>query len=410
MAVRPHRITFPGARGHALAAALVLPDGPPRAFALFAHCFTCGKDSLAAARIASALAARGYGVLRFDFTGLGGSEGDFENTDFTSNVEDLVAAAAFLEASHQAPALLVGHSLGGTAVLAATEHLPAVKAVVTIGAPATPAHVLDRFGAALEAIETRGSAEVTLGGRPFRIGRAFLENVREQDLDARLGRLRRALLVLHAPRDAVVSIDEASRIFGAAKHPKSFVSLDDADHLLTRRQDADYVAEVIAAWSSRYLDASTAASRPAVARGELRVDEGPGRFLRQLYSDDHAWLADEPARVGGGDQGPDPYELLLAALGSCTSMTIRMYADRKAWPLEDVVVELSHGREHAADCADCDETEHRVEVLTRRIRLEGALDPAQRARLLEIADRCPVHRTLAGRLRVETREVPPSAS
>lgn len=404
MSGRPRRVTFPGADGQELAASLTVPDGIPRAWALFAHCFTCGKDSLAAARIAGALAGRGVAVLRFDFTGLGASEGDFANTHFTSNVEDLVAAADWLAEAHEGPALLVGHSLGGTAVLAAAERIPAARAVVTLGAPADPAHVLRQLGDAVPAIEREGSAEVDLGGRPFRIRRSFLEDVRDQRLEERVGRLRRALLVLHAPGDPVVSVDEASRIFRAAKHPKSFVSLDDADHLLTRRADAEYVADVIAAWAARYVSegAAPAPERPTVRKGELRVEEGDRKFLRRLYADDHSWLADEPEALGGSNRGPDPYELLLAALGACTSMTARMYANRKRWPLDDVVVELSHRREHAEDCEACDEAERRVEVLARRIRLVGDLDAEQRARLLEIADRCPVHRTLEGELQIRT--------
>ncbi|MEE4380876.1 MAG: bifunctional alpha/beta hydrolase/OsmC family protein [Pseudomonadales bacterium] len=404
MSARPLRVAFPGADGQELAASLTLPEGIPRTWALFAHCFTCGKDSLAAARLAGALAARGVAVLRFDFTGLGASEGDFANTHFTSNVEDLVAAAHWLAEAHEGPTLLVGHSLGGTAVLAAAERIPSARAVVTIGAPADPAHVLRQFGDAVPEIERDGSAEVDLGGRPFRIRRSFLEDLRAQRLEERVGRLRRALLVLHAPGDPVVSVDEASRIFLAAKHPKSFVSLDDADHLLTRRADAEYVAEVVAAWAARYVSegAAPAPERPAVGQGALRVEEGDRKFLRRLHADDHSWLADEPEAVGGGNRGPDPYELLLASLGACTSMTLRSYANRKRWPLDDVVVELSHRREHAADCEACEEAERRVEVLARRIHLVGDLDPEQRARLLEIADRCSVHRTLEGELQIRT--------
>jgi len=399
------RITFNNSSGHALAAALELPDGAPRASALFAHCFTCGKDSAAASRISRTLASTGVAVLRFDFTGLGGSEGDFANANFSSNVDDLLAAAAFLREHHEAPQLLVGHSLGGTAVLSAAPRIPEARAVATIGAPASTDHVLGQLVGSVAAIERDGEATVTLAGREFRVRRQFLDDLRAQRLPESLGALRRALLVMHAPLDETVPIDEASRIFAAAKHPKSFISLDGADHLLSGLGDAQYVAATISAWAARYLDLR-GGTRPDVPGGEVHVAEGNRKFLRQVHSDDHAWVADEPKAAGGDNLGPDPYEHLLAALGTCTSMTVRAYANRKGWALEDIDVELEHGREHARDCADCDEQERRIEVLTRAIRLRGNLDPDQRRRLLEIADRCPVHRTLEGTLRVDTVELP----
>jgi len=399
------KLEFPNAQGHVLAGALTLPDLPPRAFVLFAHCFTCGKDIAAAARIARSLAGHRLAVLRFDFTGLGGSGGDFANSNFTSNVDDLVAAADYLAEHYHAPGMLIGHSLGGTAVLTAAPRIDACKAVVTIGAPATPEHVERQFAARLDEIESTGAATVQLAGREFRIQRQFLEDLRNQSVAERLNRLRRALLVFHAPLDATVSIDEASAIFQAARHPKSFVSLDGADHLLSRNEDAQFVADTAATWVRRYLPEAEQ-SRPEVAGGEVLVAELNRKFLRQVSSDDHAWLADEPKRVGGGNLGPDPYEHLLAALGTCTSMTVRMYANRKEWPLDEVDVHLTHSREHAQDCEDCDEQAARVEVLRREITLHGDLSDEQRRRLLEIADRCPVHRTLEGELRVETREAP----
>lgn len=400
------RVSFPNGRGQQLAAALHLPNGVASAFVLFAHCFTCGKDSAAAARIARALAAQGFAVLRFDFTGLGGSEGDFENTDFSANVADLRAAADWLRAEHRAPQLLVGHSLGGTAVLAAAADVPECRAIATIGAPADPSHVIGQFAAQREQILAQGRAEVSLGGRPFTIRREFIEDLESQPLSARLPHLRRALLVFHAPLDNVVSIDEASRLFEAARHPKSFVSLDDADHLLGRRSDAEYVGATLAAWAARYVEAADT-DRPAIrpARGSVRVDELDQAFLRRVVTDDHDWRADEPLAAGGGNAGPDPYEHLLAALGTCTSMTVRLYAGRKDWPLEDVEVELEHSRDHVTDCEGCEAQPQRIDVLHRRIRLRGALDAGQRARLLEIADRCPVHRTLEGPLRITTEAV-----
>jgi putative redox protein len=396
------KVQFPNPSGQSLAAALTAPDGPARGTVLFAHCFSCGKDVSAAARIARALAGNGFAVLRFDFTGLGGSEGDFANTDFQSNVNDLLAAADYLRAHHTAPVLLMGHSLGGTAVLAAAGRIAECRAVTTIGAPATPAHLLSHFADSRERIETEGAAEVTIAGRRFLIRREFLEDLERHPLTDQVARLRRALLIFHAPLDDVVSVDEAGRIFAAAKHPKSFLSLDGADHLLSRAADARYVADTVSAWVQRYLPKEPPGARPQVDRGEVLVEEADRRFLREVFSDSHRWLADEPRAMGGGDLGPDPYEHLLAALGTCTSMTIRLYANRKGWPLEDVVVTTSHAREHVKDCEDCDESGERIERLRRRIHLRGALTAEQHDRLLEIADRCPVHRTLEGDLIIDT--------
>ncbi|MCB1684153.1 MAG: OsmC family protein [Pseudomonadales bacterium] len=396
------KLEFPNTRGESLAGALNLPDREPRAWVLFAHCFTCDRNSVAAARIARGLAAHGYAVLRFDFTGLGSSSGEFANTSFSSNVEDLVAAADYLRREYQAPALLIGHSLGGTAVLSAAGQIDECRAVVTIGAPATPEHVEKQFGASRAQIEREGEAEVSLAGRKFRIRRAFLEDLKQHPLADQVARLRRALLVFHAPLDEVVSIDEAGRIFMAARHPKSFVSLDGADHLLTRLADAQYVADTIAAWVSRYLSQEEPV-RPPVQGGEVLVAEVNQRFTREITTDDHAWLGDEPKSAGGDNLGPDPYEHLLAALGACTSMTLRMYANRKAWPLDDVEVRVTHERRHIEDCQNCESEDGKVEVLSRHIILQGSLSQEQRSRLMEIADRCPVHRTLEADLRIETQ-------
>lgn len=406
------RITFPSQDGAQLAAALELPDRPPRAFVLFAHCFTCGKDIAAAARIARTLAANGFAVLRFDFTGLGGSEGDFANTNFSSNVADLLAAAAWLRSEHEAPQILVGHSLGGTAVLMAAPDIPEARAVVTIAAPASPEHVVKQFADDVAEIRDKGEAVVDLAGREFRIRRQFLDDVRDQPLTDSLGGLKRALLVFHAPFDATVPIEQATRLFSAAKHPKSFISLDGADHLVSDVADAQYVANSIAAWVVRYLSDPEPSSKSnpepdakvEVPAGQVVVGEGNKRFLRDVASDDHAWTADEPKRVGGDNLGPDPYEHLLAALGTCTSMTVRMYANRKNWPLEEIEVILAHTREHAQDCEDCIDKPVQVDVLSQTVRLEGELDTSQRARLMEIADRCPVHKTLEKALRIDTSE------
>jgi putative redox protein len=375
-----------------------------RAFALFAHCFTCTKDVLAARRIAGGLAAAGVAVLRFDFTGLGSSEGDFANTSFSSNVEDLVCAADYLRSSYEAPVILIGHSLGGAAVLATASRIPEVKAVATIGAPADVAHVLHQFGGSLDQIRSEGEGEVRLAGRPFRIRRSFVEDAEGQRLEDHIRMLGRALLVMHAPRDEVVGIDNASRIFLAARHPKSFVSLDDADHLLTRRADARYVGAVLAAWASRYLPQSPMDAAAGVTDGTVRVREtGAGKFQQEITVGPHRWLADEPASAGGQDSGPSPYDLLVAALGSCTAMTLRLYADAKKLPLERVGVELRHEKIHAADCSECETREGKIDRIDRVLELEGPLDAAARQRLLEIADKCPVHRTLHGEVRVSTR-------
>ncbi|WP_170428124.1 bifunctional alpha/beta hydrolase/OsmC family protein [Ruegeria arenilitoris] len=396
------RITFAGHDGNQLAARLDLPDGPVLATALFAHCFTCSKDIPAARRIAARLAAMGIAVLRFDFTGLGHSGGEFANTTFTSNVEDLIAAAQYLAGRNMAPALLIGHSLGGAAVLRARAGIPSVNAVVTLGAPADPGHVSHHFEGALPEIEQAGSAEVMLGGRPFRIGKAFVDDISETALLPAIAELKAALLILHAPRDETVSIENASTIFLAAKHPKSFVTLDDADHLITRASDAEYAADVIAAWVKRYVKLCPPAPPPGAPEGVVRVTEAdPEGFLQDIQSGPrHHAVADEPASYGGTDRGMSPYGFVSSGLGACTSMTIRMYARRKRWPLKGITVDVCHNKVHAQDAGLAGEG--KVDQFRRKIRLEGALTSDQRARLLEIADKCPVHRTLEGSAQITT--------
>ncbi len=411
--MRSERFEFPSSRGNRLAARLDAPDGRPLAHALFAHCFTCGKDLRAASRISAALAARGIATLRFDFTGLGGSDGEFANTGFSSNVEDLVAAADHLRAAGRPAALLIGHSLGGAAVLAAAERMPEVRAVAVISAPFKVGHVLDQFAEHVPEIEARGEALVRLGGRPFTIRKSFLDDARAQDQGERIARLGRALLVLHAPLDGVVGIEDARAIFDQARHPKSFVSLDDADHLLSRPADAEYAASVLAAWASRYLPAApvvadqpvvSAEATPVAAGGVLVEETGRGRFEQAITAGAHRWLADEPAELGGSDHGPGPYDLLLAALGACTNMTLRLYAERKGLALGRVRVALRHRKIHAHDCAECQTRDGRLDEIVREITLPGELDAGERARLLEIADRCPVHRTLHAEVRILTSE------
>lgn len=389
------KLAFTGSLGAQLAARLDLPDGAPRAYALFAHCFTCNKDIFAAARISAALTENGIAVLRFDFTGLGHSEGEFASTNFSSNVQDLVVAADYLRDHHEAPAILIGHSLGGAAVLAAAGKIPEARAVATIGAPADPSHVAHLFEDSLEEIEREGEAVVSLAGRPFTIAKHFVDDIREQTLMGDVGRLRKALLVMHGPRDTTVGVDNAAQIFAAAKHPKSFVSLDDADHLLSRKEDARYAAEVLAAWASRYIGARKEETAPAASEGEVVVSEtGKGRFEQNITAGQHGLRADEPPSVGGADSGPSPYDLLLAALGACTNMTLRMYAARKKIPLEQCVVRLKHRKIHASDCEQCEQSTGKIDQIDRVIELHGPLDDATAASLLAIADRCPVHQTL----------------
>jgi putative redox protein len=395
------KVEFTGALGVRLAARLDRPPAPPVAYALFAHCFTCSKDTRAATYVAAALAERGIACLRFDFTGLGGSDGEFANTSFSSNVADLVAAADYLRAHHRAPAILVGHSLGGAAVLAAAARVPEAVGVATIGAPAEPAHVL-RHIPDQDRIAREGAAEVVLAGRPFRIGKGFLDDVAGQRLAGAIGSLRKALLVMHSPRDDTVDIENATRIFVAAKHPKSFVSLDPGDHLLSRREDAAYAGQVIAAWAARYLPQGAAAPAPVAGKVVVR-ETREGKFTQLIAAGPHVLRADEPADAGGLDSGPSPYDLLLAGLGACTSMTVRMYADLKKLPLERVTVELRHDKIHAQDCAECETREGKVDRIERVVRLEGTLDEAARAKLLEIANKCPVHRTLHSEVTVPTR-------
>lgn len=396
------RFDFPSADGVRLAARLDLPDGKPVAYALFAHCFTCGKDINAASRIAGALAARGIGTLRFDFTGLGGSHGDFANTGFSSNLDDLASAAAYMRENGRPISLLIGHSLGGAAVLAVAERLEEVTAVAVIAAPMRVDHVVHQFAEHVPAIEARGEAVVNLAGRPFTIRSSFLEDARSHDQGARVARLGRPLLIMHSPVDAIVGVENARTIFESARHPKSFVSLDDADHLLSRRRDAEYAAGVLAAWASRYLPEAAAA--PAVRPDNAVVVEetGRGRFQQAVTAGPHRLLADEPVSFGGLGSGPSPYDLLLAALGACTAMTLRLYAERKGLALKQARVTLRHTKIHAADCAECETREGKLDDIEGEITLVGDLSAGDRARLLEIADRCPVHRTLHSEVRIRT--------
>ncbi len=397
------KLDFENAEGQTLAGLLETPPVGVETlrYALFAHCFTCGKDIAAASRISRALAARGIAVLRFDFTGLGNSDGDFANTNFTSNIQDLLAAAARLERDYAAPSLLIGHSLGGAAVVAAAPQLPSVQAVVTIAAPSTPTHVGHLLREVNDDLMHTGEAEVQIGLRRFRIRRQLLDDLARWGDADHVRRLGRALLIFHSPVDDIVPIAEAAKLYGAAMHPKSFISLHGADHMLANPADAEYVAETLVAWVGRYLELRRQdtepglGTAPVVADGEVAVTERDQHFLRGLYTHRHQLLADEPAAVGGGDRGPSPYDLLLMALGACTSMTIRLYARHKGLALDDVEVRLRHQRIHRDDCASgCEGKDGRIERIVREIDLTGALTAQEQARIMAIADRCPVHRTL----------------
>jgi putative redox protein len=405
-AVPTERFQFASSEGHQLAASLDLPEREPVAYALFAHCFTCGKDVLAAKRIAVALAAKGIAVLRFDFTGLGSSEGDFANSTFSSNVADLVRAADHLHDTRKAPAILIGHSLGGAAILAAAMQIPDAKAVVTIAAPSDPAHVTDLFKDRIEDIRRHGKVEVSLAGRPFNISSEFLDDIAEHSLMEHVTRLHKALLIMHSPTDDTVGIDNATRLFVAARHPKSFVSLAGADHLLSERRDAAYVADVIAAWAERYFD--PVAPEQAVDLGEaprnvVVRETRNSKFQQTVAIGPHRMLADEPVAAGGEDSGPGPYDFLLAGLGACTSMTMRLYADRKSLPLERVTVTLKHSKIYAQDCAECETEAGMLDQIDRVIAMEGNLDAEERKKLMEIADKCPVHRTLTSEIHIVTQ-------
>ena len=393
------KLEFENDTGEILAGLLETPPDnlATASYAIFAHCFTCGKDIAAASRISRALAARGIAVLRFDFTGLGNSDGDFANSNFSSNVQDLLAAAGKLKSDFVAPQLMIGHSLGGAAVLSAAQQIESIKAVATIGSPATASHVEHLFQAGADLITKQGEATIGIGGRQFLIKKQMLDDIDRYNSTAGIKNLNAALMVFHSPVDNIVSIDQAAEIYQAAKHPKSFISLDDADHLLSKANDANYVGATLAAWASRYLeiddynDATNRVEQPALAAGEVLVTELDKKFLRAMFSDSHRLLADEPVKYGGSNLGPSPYDLLLMSLGACTSMTMRMYASRKKLPLDDIKIKLVHQRVHAEDCVDCND---KIERITRSISLKGNLNAEQKQSLMAIADKCPVHRTL----------------
>lgn len=397
------RVSIPNVAGHQLSAQLELPLGEhPQAFAMFAHCFTCGKNLKAEHNISLALTQQRMGVIRFDFAGVGESEGEFFDTNFSTNLSDLQAVYDWMEANYQAPQLLVGHSLGGAAVLAAATDMPAVKAIATIGAPAEPLHVRHLFEAVEERIRREGEGQVLIGGRPFTIQRHFLEDLEKISLRERLSHLNRALLVLHAPGDQVVGVHNAREIYDAALHPKSFLTLDGADHLLLRKQDSLYAGRMIGQWAARYLDLRE--PEPIVTDKQVVARLAGKGYTTEMRAGKHSFLADEPSSVGGDDLGPTPYDLLIAGLGACTAMTMRMYADRKGWPLKEVRVHLQHEKVYAEDQQQAGAQPRKLDRIEREIEIDGELDHKQRQRLMEIADRCPVHRTLLGDLTIVTAE------
>ena len=398
-------VRFETSANQTLAGILHLPDaGTPQAYALFAHCFTCTKNIKAATNIADSLCDAGIAVLRFDFTGLGQSQGDFATTNFSSNVEDLIAAAAFMQQEYAAPAILVGHSLGGTACLVAANRIESVKAVATLGSPADAEHVLGLLEDDIETIERQGEARVNLGGQTFTLREDFLQDVRAQSVRDGIRHLRRALLVMHSPVDSLVPIEEASRIYSSALHPKSFVSLHDADHLLSRERDSRYAGSVLAAWASRYVEEALVALPSAPFRPGHVVVSGQtaDKFRVSINANGHQLQGDEPHDFGGNDSGPSPYDYLSAALASCTVMTINMYARHKKLPLESVQVSVHHDKIHAQDCGDCETRTGKIDHLERQVQLKGDLTAEQRQRILQIADRCPVHKTLHAEVSVVT--------
>jgi len=375
-------------------------DQQPAAFALFAHCFTCSKNLNAVNNISRGLTQEGIAVLRFDFTGLGSSKGDFADTNFSSNISDLIAAAHFLDSNYSPPQLLIGHSLGGTAAILAGSKLESIKAIATIGSPADPPHVKNLLKEDIETIKKQGEATVQIGGRPFKIRKQFLDDLEAYDIASVLAGLRKSLMLMHSPQDTIVDISNAAQLYGQAKHPKSFLSLDGANHLLTNKQDSIYVGSVIASWAQRYLELKT--TRPLATQNQVAVRNSGGSYLTEIQAGNHHLLADEPEADGGTDLGPAPYDYLLASLGSCTAMTLRIYADHKGWPLEEVVVHLDHEKAHLEDSKNAEQAKSKLDFIRKTIEIKGDLNEEQRERLLEIADKCPVHRTLNSDIRINS--------
>lgn len=401
--MNPKPLLFENRKKLKLAANLYLPlDRAPRFYTLFAHCFTCTKNFSAVTQICTSLSQQGIAVMSFDFTGLGRSEGEFQDSTFSANISDLNDAAAFLEENYQAPKLLVGHSLGGAAIIYAAVQLESVEAIVTVGAPAYPAHVKHLFEDQLEELEEGETAKVNIGGRPFRINQAFVDDLEQKPLENILKTLRKSILILHSPQDKIVDITNAAALYQAAFHPKSFISLDGADHLVSKSSDSHYIGEVIASWSSRYVRASEEAEGNDLNGNQVLVRLAGEGYTTEIKTPYHHLIADEPIEVGGANLGPTPYDLLMASLGTCTAMTLKMYAERKKWALKEVSVYLNHDKVHLEDSKAPEESGTKVSQFTRIIQLEGELDEEQRHRLLEISNRCPVHKTLQEEIKIQT--------
>ena len=395
------KVEFRSHEGNVLRGLLHLSNKPASVFAIFTHCFTCSKDLKSIKTISSELARNGISVLRFDFTGLGESEGDFSETNFTTTTMDIVSAAEFLEKNYFPPELLIGHSLGGAAVLQIADRIESSKAVVTIAAPSEPSHILKHIGDKKDQIDHEGEASVQIEGRPFRIKKQFLDDLEKNNMKKKIENLRRSLLILHSPFDNTVGIDNATGIFTAAKHPKSFISLGNSDHLISNSDDAVYTGKIISSWAGKYLEMDRGIKNER-ENNPLTVINEKYSYSSYIISGDHTMVSDEPVASGGDDLGPDPYRYLLSSLGSCTCMTLRMYSDRKKWSLDAVRVTLRHEKIHASDCEDCETKEGKIDRITRIIKLIGDLKPDQKKRLLEIADKCPVHRSLKSEISIKT--------
>ncbi|MGM0636282.1 MAG: alpha/beta fold hydrolase [Bacteroidota bacterium] len=400
------KITFKNKKGETLAGKIFLPvDRKPHSYAIFAHCFTCSKNLKTVKNISNGLTEEGYAVLGFDFTGLGESEGDFSETDFSHDIEDLIQAADYLKENYQPPNLIIGHSLGGTASIYAAKEIESIKAFVCIASPYQPKHVKHLFKADMDQIEKDGEAEVDVGGRNFKIKKSFLDDLEERSKENFLADIKKSFLVLHSPQDKIVAIENAEKLYKDAKHPKSFISLDGANHLLTDKQDSLYAGKVIAGWAMRYLDIEL--NQPKIKSNHAVVAHlnQHDNFTTEMKLGNHYAKADEPKDVGGSDFGPNPYELVAGGLAACTAMTLQLYAKRKEWNLTDVEVHINHSKEHKKDSRSTTEKDAKnpkLDQFERKIKLKGDLDEKQKKRLLEIANKCPVHRTLHSEVEVKT--------
>lgn len=402
--MRSERIKFKNKEGFQLSAKLNFPvDKKPLAFAIFAHCFTCNKNFHAVKNISKGLTSNGIAVLLFDFTGLGQSEGEFESTTFTTNIQDLFAASDFLSENYEAPKIIIGHSLGGAAALFAAQQLENIKAAVCIAAPFNPYHVTHLIADDLEKIKKEGKAKVNIGGRPFTISQSFIDDLDDHKPEEAAKDLRKALLIMHSPQDNVVSIENAAKIYQAAMHPKSFISLDGADHLMQDESDSIYAGSMIAHWVRKYLVSEIAEDEDRLESDfKVAVQTSNESLSTEIKAGRHHLVADEPKDVGGDDSGPTPYDLLSAALGACTSMTVQMYAKRKKWELNEVTVHIDHQKKHEQDALKEGKKSAKLDHFTRKIELQGNLDQEQRERLLEIANRCPVKRTLTSDIQIHS--------